>query len=182
VAVTFDDGWRDNFTRALPTLKRFGHLATVFLVTANVRSGESVGSWDEYLCADEISIMIESGIRFESHTRTHPHLTRLSEEGVRQELSGSRRDLAALTGTEPCWLAYPYGAFSRDVARIAGECGYRGAVATIRDNRVYPSQLFWLPRVMVMESTTPDRLSYMLSWPYHLIHSLKNLRRWKGIQ
>lgn len=40
VVLTFDDGFRDNLTHALPILQRHGVTATVFLVTGCISSGE----------------------------------------------------------------------------------------------------------------------------------------------
>ena len=45
--LTFDDGWRDTYTRALPCLKRFGIPATVFVTTGYVGSPDA--SWVERL-------------------------------------------------------------------------------------------------------------------------------------
>ena len=44
--VTFDDGYRDNFTIAAPILKRFGVPAIFFIPTASI-SERRVGWWDE---------------------------------------------------------------------------------------------------------------------------------------
>lgn len=182
VAVTFDDGWRDNYTRALPLLAAHQFPATIFMVSSKVRTGPPSGAWDEYLSASEIQEMAARGIVFGSHTRSHPRLTKLSDEQVREELDGSREELAPILGAAPRWLCYPYGSFSPRIARLAREAGYRGALSTIRDNRVRLDQLYWMPRVMVMGDTTPARLRYMLSGLYHIVHSLKNRKRWRSIR
>lgn len=182
VVITFDDGWRDNYTRALPHLVEFGFSAHLFMITGRVREGGARGAWDEYLSADEIREMIAHGVSVGSHTHTHPRLAKLSAEQVRHELTASREALTRLTGEVPRWLCYPYGSFSPAVAEAAREAGYAGALSTIRDNRPRPDQLYWLPRVMVMGDTTPQRLRYMLSGFYHLLHAWKNRRRWSSIR
>jgi peptidoglycan/xylan/chitin deacetylase (PgdA/CDA1 family)/CelD/BcsL family acetyltransferase involved in cellulose biosynthesis len=47
VAITFDDGYRDNYQNAYPILQRYGLTATIFLTTGSVDSGEPL--WFEKL-------------------------------------------------------------------------------------------------------------------------------------
>jgi len=48
VAITFDDGYRDNFTHALPILKEFRIPATIFLATGFIGTGEM--PWYDKVC------------------------------------------------------------------------------------------------------------------------------------
>jgi peptidoglycan/xylan/chitin deacetylase (PgdA/CDA1 family) len=121
-------------------------------------------------------------MHFGSHTHTHPRLTKLDNASALAELETSRDILQHELGIAPDWFCYPYGNFSPRIASLAKQAGYHGAVSTIRDNRVRADQLYWLPRVMIMNDTTPKRLKYMLSTPYHLVHAWKNRRRWKSIK
>lgn len=180
VAITFDDGWYDNYALAWPLLQRYGFTATIFVVTDWMRQGPPKRGPRETMSASELAELARHGIEIASHTCSHPKLTRLADEAIRRELGQSREGLASLLGSPPQSFAYPYGAFSPRVESLVREAGYAVAVSTIRDNRVRPEELFHLPRVMVMPDTTLRRFGYLFSPWYHVVHAWKNVRRWKG--
>jgi len=69
-----------------------------------------------------------------AHTRTHRALGRLSEAEAREEIAGSRADLADALGNAPRYLAYPYGLLEDigEVApRLAQAAGYEAAFTTM---------------------------------------------------
>lgn len=160
VAVTFDDGYRSVLERGLPVLERFGMPGTVFVATDFVGTGApmrwpGIESWSEGPHADELVPMgweelralAAAGWEVGSHTCSHPRLTQLSDEQLRDELLGSREACERALGVPCRTLAYPYGDVDRRVVRAAGEAGYAaGGALPARPHRAHP--LEW-PRVGV---------------------------------
>jgi peptidoglycan/xylan/chitin deacetylase (PgdA/CDA1 family) len=135
IAITFDDGARDNRTLALPVLQRYGFPATAFVVTGAM--GSSV-SWTEHAGLAGRPVMtwsdaleLEPLISLEPHTRTHPSLPRLDDDELAKELRGSRDDVEQRIGRSPALFAYPYGHYDARVAAAVGDAGFLAA-CTVR--------------------------------------------------
>ncbi len=120
VAITLDDGYRDNFTEALPILKKYGAKATVFMVTNNFGKAERL-SWAN------VWEMSHSKVAFESHTVSHPDLRRVGDDQLWDELVKSRQILEVGLGKSVTSLAYPAGEFDNRVVAMAERTGYLSA-------------------------------------------------------
>jgi len=121
-AITFDDGWEDNYHVAFPILQRYRAPATVFLVTGAVGSVGRLG-WDQ------VSEMERAGISFGSHTVSHPLLGECDEVRIRQELERSRNEIFSRLRSPSKWFCYPKGSYNPRVRSLASQY-YRGAVTT----------------------------------------------------
>jgi peptidoglycan/xylan/chitin deacetylase (PgdA/CDA1 family) len=122
-AITFDDGWRDNYEIAFPLLQRYDAIATVFLVT----------SWigrDDMLDADRIAQMESAGIAFGSHTVTHALLGEVDRRTMQTELADSKAALARYVRRPSRWFCFPKGSHNREACDLARQF-YDGAV-TVR--------------------------------------------------
>jgi peptidoglycan/xylan/chitin deacetylase (PgdA/CDA1 family) len=123
VVLTFDDGWAGQFTYALPVLKKHGVTAT-FFVTTDFLGHRGFMSWAQLRELDD------GGMTVASHTRTHPFLTKLSDENLRAEIAGSKRTLENFLGKPVPYFAYPFGDKNRRAMDAVAAAGYRAARGT----------------------------------------------------
>jgi peptidoglycan/xylan/chitin deacetylase (PgdA/CDA1 family) len=153
IAITFDDGYLDNYTNAFPELKKHGFPATIFVVT------DCIGLQDKRgfprLNAQQMKEMESSGlIDIEPHTKAHPHLSKLPAPEARAEIVGSKEKLEELLEKTCRHFAYPYGDFNTEIRGLVRESGLESAVS-VREGSVEPgADILALPRVSVDSSTT----------------------------
>jgi len=121
IAITFDDGYRDNLTVALPLLEKFNLPMTLFVVAGFVDS-------DGYLSEEELSELSKHPlITIGGHGLWHRHFDRLTLDDARFELTESKRLLEETTRKPVDLMAWPYGECTPQVEQLAGESGYRAA-------------------------------------------------------
>jgi peptidoglycan/xylan/chitin deacetylase (PgdA/CDA1 family) len=120
VVISFDDGYRPQFTFALPQLRRHGW--------AGVLNLKAEGS-DLY--RSNVEAMIEAGWELASHTIHHADLTTLDASALREEVAGSRRMLRREYGVPVNNFCYPSGRFDETVIAALKAAGYVGATTEI---------------------------------------------------
>jgi peptidoglycan/xylan/chitin deacetylase (PgdA/CDA1 family) len=134
LAITFDDGYRDNFETAAPVLEKLSLPATFFVVTEWMGT-DVVPWWDQergerhpWMTWDQVRSLRGRGFDIGAHTMTHADLGILSGTEAQREIFGSRRELERQLGASADLFAYPYGRAhqmteaNRALVRDAGFC------------------------------------------------------------
>ncbi|MGI8918795.1 MAG: polysaccharide deacetylase family protein [Pyrinomonadaceae bacterium] len=165
LALTFDDGWQDNFTNAFPVLKELEIKATIFIIPSSIgqmSTDATTPAGDRgypHLSREEILEMAKAGIEFGSHTMSHAWLNQLPESEVKSEIETAKREIENLV-QQPCWtIAYPAGYFSDAARRSAQEAGHIAGFSTIY-GPTDPLDLFALNRLEVLRR---DRFNFQFA-------------------
>ncbi|MFH0738532.1 MAG: polysaccharide deacetylase family protein [Candidatus Omnitrophota bacterium] len=146
VAITFDDGYRDNYTYAFPILKKYNLPATLFVIINEIgRPGQDRLSWQE------VKQMYSSGlVTFGSHCLgPEPLINLRSDEEVRRQIFDSKKALEDKLGDKVTLFSYPEGFFNDRIKYLAREAGYKLAVATSPGKKFSNHDPFALKRLRI---------------------------------
>jgi peptidoglycan/xylan/chitin deacetylase (PgdA/CDA1 family) len=186
--VTFDDGFRDFYTDALPILRRHQCGATVFLPTAFIGRERRRFKGRDCMTWDEVRESQELGIEFGSHTVTHPKLYELDLPRLRTELSESKATMEFELGRPVRSFAYPYAfpsadrEFVKEFVGLLKETGYDCNVTTKIGVAEKNDDPFILKRLPV--NSADDEALFQaklagaydwLGWPQELFKKMRSL-------
>lgn len=124
VVLTFDDGYKDNYTNMFPILKKYGFKATVFVITSYINKLPG------YLTSKQLKEMQAYGVDIESHTVDHKPLNTLTKAQQLVELADSKAFIEKLLNKKVNYIAYPDGSYNKDTVECAKEAGYTMAFTT----------------------------------------------------
>lgn len=114
-SLTFDAAWDDADTdRLIEILEKYQVKATFFVV----------GSWVEKY-PESVKKFTDHGHEIMNHSDTHPHINQLSEEKIKEEITGCADKIEAVTGQRPTLFRGPYGEYNNTVLRAAEALGHK---------------------------------------------------------
>lgn len=114
VAISFDAAWGADDTDTLLQILEENDVKTTFFMC---------GYWvDKY--PEEVKKIAEAGHDLGNHSATHPHMSQLSKEQIKEELITTGNKIEELTGVKSELFRPPFGEYTNDVISAAEECGY----------------------------------------------------------
>lgn len=163
VAVTFDDGYEDNYTNTYPVLKELKFPATVFLTAGYIGTKRIMPhdagdnpAYNYLLSWNQVMEMVREGITFGSHTLTHANLGARWVD-VDREIRESKQIIEKRLNAEVWAISYPFGLrrdFNQEVKRLSERAGYTCACSAMNGVNGYRSDIFALKRIGVEASDT----------------------------
>lgn len=148
VVLTFDDGTAGQWNAVQALVAH--HMTGVFFIPSGTKA----------LSDDQLRQMVADGMEIESHSITHPYLTRISDLALQNEVSGSRQALQRITGQPIAFFAYPFGDFDRRVIAAVQAAGYRGGLAAWGGAEITPGKRWQEPRIEVDGTDSMAEFAY----------------------
>lgn len=153
ILLTFDDGYEDNYTKALPLLKKYNMTAVVFPIY-NWLGKEN--KWENFgkqltttMTIEQLQSWHTQGMDIQPHTANHPFLTQCTTDELIIELTETKTKFTKLLDKPMDFLCYPYGFFNQEVIDIAQKANYKMAFAIFDHVPLWHINLFALPRIPI---------------------------------
>jgi peptidoglycan/xylan/chitin deacetylase (PgdA/CDA1 family) len=169
VAVTFDDGYADNYETVLPLLNKWGIPATFFVTAGLVERDPDVLARFRFLYSrhsddvfrpmtwSQVIDMRDAGMEVGGHGYRHSNMMLLPPAEMKAELQRSKNVIEDRLGAEITTMGYPFGKPRRhvtpEVARIAGEVGFRSAGLVLHREVHQSDHPLQIPRFVIIRDT-----------------------------
>jgi peptidoglycan/xylan/chitin deacetylase (PgdA/CDA1 family) len=184
VVITFDDGFEDFYTDALPILNRYRFTATVFLPTAFISCTPIEFKNKACLTWAQVREAHRAGIGFGSHTVTHPQLKEVSTYELEYEIRYSKETIEDQLGDRVDSFSYPYAfpeedaEFKQALQRTLATYEYKSGVSTRIGTAGADDDRFFMKRLPVNSYDDLPLFKAKLEGGYDWLHSLQYASKW----
>lgn len=178
VALTFDDGYLDNYKNVLPLVKELKIPITIFVPTELI--GRELTTSDgvtlPIMNLEQLSEMVSTGlVSFMPHTENHVVLTQVTERKAFEEIKNSRINLENISKKTSNIFAYPKGKFNDNIVSYLKTNDWHGAVTVVEGVNTLSTDPFILKRNSIDSSTTSVQFKVKVSGAIHWYMYLKKI-------
>jgi peptidoglycan/xylan/chitin deacetylase (PgdA/CDA1 family) len=145
VALTFDDGFEDNYTNMFPVLQRHNAKASIYIAPDITGINKLTG--------EQVKIMQASGLcEFGAHTMNHVNLSHLDDQQARYEIEQSKQQVESMTQETCRSFAYPFGRYTDRTVELVRAAGFDSAV-TVKKGIEPISDPLQIKRISILGKT-----------------------------
>jgi len=157
IVLTFDDGYKDAYTGALPLLQKYGFVGEFFLL-ATPAHYES----PQYLTWADVRAMADAGMSMQAHGRDHYDLGGRSYDFLVYQILGAKEAVEAHSGQPVRFFCYPSGRYDHATIAVVESAGYWGAVTTAWGTELRLDNRFTWPRIRVRGAWSVDYFAHIM--------------------
>ncbi len=151
VMLTFDDTDLEQYTVALPEMKKYGFKGVFFIMTVSLNR-------PNYMTREQVKTLADEGHEIGSHTWDHRNVKKYTAEDWVTQIEKPTKQLTAITGKPVRYFAYPFGLWNPEAIPELKKRGFTGAyqLSIARDPH---DPLYTIRRIIVPGSWGGMRLA-----------------------
>jgi len=157
IVVSFDNGYRTQYTVALPVLRRLRWVGDENLQLSGLPPHQG-GLGDR-----EVKALVRAGWELDTQGYSHADLPALEPAGVARQIRLAVLLIERRYGVRPRWFCYPSGRYDPAVVAAVRAAGFVGATTVSPGWADREDDPFRLPRLRVLGGTTPARLLALIA-------------------
>jgi peptidoglycan/xylan/chitin deacetylase (PgdA/CDA1 family) len=155
VILTFDDGYDNAYYNAFPILKKYKEKGSFYLIS------DLIGQPGRLTCP-QAKEMLQAGMEFGSHSKTHPDFRRLLPETISFESLSSKITIEKALGDKIYFFCYPVGGYKPEDFSILKNQGYLLALTATNGATENSDHPFELPRLRIWGGISLDDFRNLL--------------------
>ncbi len=157
VVVSFDNGYQSQYTNALPVLRKLGWVGVENLQLTGLPPSQGG------LSQSQVQGMVSAGWELDTQGFSHADLITLDSSQLSYQVAGARKVIQARYHVPVNWFCYPSGHYNPTVVAAVKAAGYTGSTTVVPGWASPTSDPYRLPRLRVLNGTTPEALLSELS-------------------
>jgi peptidoglycan/xylan/chitin deacetylase (PgdA/CDA1 family) len=152
IVITFDNGYRTQYTEALPILRRLGWVADENMQLSGLPPSQGG------LSSREVRGLIAAGWELDTQGYSHADLVQLDATQLQYQIAVARTAIRRRYHVAADWFCYPSGYYDATVIAAVKAAGYVGSTTVVPGWARRSEDPYRLPRLRVLGDTSPHAL------------------------
>ncbi|MFL5928811.1 MAG: polysaccharide deacetylase family protein [Gaiellaceae bacterium] len=152
IVITFDNGYRTQYTKALPILRRLGWVADENMQLSGLPPSQGG------LSSRQVRGLLRAGWELDTQGYSHAELIELGPAQLHFEVATARAMIRRRYHVAADWFCYPSGHYNATVIAAVKAAGYVGSTTVVPGWAAPNNDPYRLPRLRVVSGTSPRAL------------------------
>ena len=157
IVLTFDNGYRSQYTQALPVLRRLGWVGDENIQLSGLPPSQGG------LSPEQVRGLIAGGWELDTQGYSHADLVRLGAGELHYQVADTRKMLQQRYGVPVNWFCYPSGHYDATVIAAVKAAGFVGSTTVIPGWAAPEEDRYRLHRLRVLGGTGPQALLSLIA-------------------